>query len=68
MTPAELKTIRSAMGLTQTQLAQALKVGLRSVQAWESQGRQNRPIPGPAIVALEAMQMQLKRASRSDGT
>jgi transcriptional regulator with XRE-family HTH domain len=35
MTPAELRAMRLSRGLTQTQLARALKVELRTVQHWE---------------------------------
>jgi DNA-binding transcriptional regulator YiaG len=35
MTPTELRTMRLSLGRTQTQLARALKVELRTVQHWE---------------------------------
>jgi transcriptional regulator with XRE-family HTH domain len=35
MTPSELRAMRLSRGLTQTQLAKALKVELRTVQRWE---------------------------------
>jgi transcriptional regulator with XRE-family HTH domain len=35
MTPAELRAKRLSLGLTQTQLARAMKVELRTVQRWE---------------------------------
>ena len=35
MTPAVLRAMRLSLGLTQTQLARALKVELRTIQRWE---------------------------------
>ena len=36
MTPAALRSWRSAMGYTQQQAAQALGVSMRTVKAWEA--------------------------------
>ena len=44
-----------SLGLTQTALAQALRLrgrGLRSVQRWEAPGGE---VPGPVQVAVEGM-------------
>lgn len=55
MTPDEVRDARRALGMTQHQLATALRMGgdgKRSVRRWESG---DRPISGPASVAIEAM-------------
>lgn len=55
MTPADLIAARRTLGLTQTALAQALRLrgrGLRSVQRWEAPGGE---VPGPVQVAVELM-------------
>jgi DNA-binding transcriptional regulator YiaG len=39
MTPAELHTIRAALGLTQGSLATALGIGRRTIQHWEADER-----------------------------
>ena len=55
MTPADLIAARRTLGLTQTALAQALRLrgrGLRSVQRWEAPGGE---VPGPVQVAVEGM-------------
>lgn len=55
MTPADLTAARRALGLTQTALAQALRLrgrGLRSVQRWEAPGGE---VPGPVQVAVEML-------------
>lgn len=55
MTPADLRTAREQLGLTQAQLAATLRLGKqggRTVRMWES--GQSR-IPGPAQVAIELM-------------
>ena len=52
MTPADLRTARKAMGMTQHQLADALcmgRHGWQSVSRWEREGS---TIPGPAQVAV----------------
>jgi DNA-binding transcriptional regulator YiaG len=49
---ARLKEMRQALGLTQSQLAEALRVTRRAVQMWEAD---DRKIPGPVFVALEFM-------------
>lgn len=54
MTPTQIKRIRDRMGLTQSELADALRLapknGNRTVRAWEA-GETN--ITGPASLALE---------------
>lgn len=55
MTPIEVKTARLALGMSQRELAETLRMGLdggRAVRRWESG---DRPISGPASVAIEAM-------------
>ena len=55
MTPAELRAIRKALGLTQHGLADALRMGKhgwQSVSRWESEGN---TIPGPVQVAVECL-------------
>jgi DNA-binding transcriptional regulator YiaG len=55
MTPAEIKAARQALGMTQRQLGEALRLSPdegRTVRNWES-GRTK--ISGPASLALEAL-------------
>lgn len=55
MTPDDVRFARRALGMTQHHLATALRMGgdgKRSVRRWESG---DRPISGPASVAIEAM-------------
>lgn len=56
MTPAELRTARKTLGLTQSGLAKALRLseksGDRSVRIWEQEGS---TVPGPVQVAVESM-------------
>lgn len=49
---ATLREMRQALGLTQSQMAQALRVTKRAIQFWEAGDRE---IPGPVFVALEFM-------------
>lgn len=52
MTPADLKSARRALGLTQSGLAQFVRVASgRTVRRWEDG---SRDIPGPIIVLLTA--------------
>lgn len=63
MTPAELRTARKALGLTQHGLAEALRMGThgwQSVSRWEQDGN---TVPGPVQVAVEML-----IASRAPGT
>jgi DNA-binding transcriptional regulator YiaG len=61
MTPAEVKAARKQLGLTQSQLAERLKItgknAADTVRSWES-GR--RPISGPAQVAITLMLKETK--------
>ena len=55
MTPADLRKARKRLGLTQTELARALRMGkngYQSVSRWETDGND---IPGPAQVAIECL-------------
>jgi DNA-binding transcriptional regulator YiaG len=55
MTPAEVRAARLALGMTQDQLAAALRMGgdgKRAVRRWEDG---DRAISGPASVAIEAL-------------
>lgn len=56
MTPADLRTARKALGLTQSGLAAALRLsdknGDRSVRIWETEGN---TVPGPVQVAVGFM-------------
>ena len=50
MTPADLKSLRKQLGLSQAELAEALQVQSdRTVRKWEAG---ERDIPGPAQVLL----------------
>jgi len=55
MTPAELRTARKALDMTQHQLAAALnmgKWGFQTVSIWEKDGS---TVPGPVAVAVRYM-------------
>jgi len=55
MTPAEVRAARLALGMTQEQLAAALRMGgdgKRAVRRWEAGDRE---ISGPATVAIQAL-------------
>lgn len=55
MTPADLRKARKRLGLTQNELAGALRMGkngYQSVSRWETDGN---TIPGPAQVAIECL-------------
>lgn len=55
MTPAELRTARARLGLTQHGLAKALRMGKngwQSISRWEQDGN---TVPGPAQVAIELL-------------
>jgi DNA-binding transcriptional regulator YiaG len=56
MTPERVREIRTALGLSQNGLAEALRLGVnggRTVRRWEAG---QLPISGPAQVALELME------------
>jgi transcriptional regulator with XRE-family HTH domain len=55
LAPSELKAARLRLGMTQTELAVALKLGAdgdRAVRRWE---KGDRPISGPVEVAVTFM-------------
>lgn len=55
MTPEEVNFARLRLGMTLRELAEALRMGTdgrRAVRRWETG---DRPISGPASVAIEAM-------------
>ena len=53
MTPDDLRAARSRLGLTQAELAKALRLpGSRSVRRWETPGSE---VPGPVQVAVALM-------------
>ena len=55
MTPAEIRTARSTLGLSANGLAEALRLGKgggRTVRRWESG---DVPISGPASLAIELL-------------
>lgn len=55
MRPADFHNIRKALGLTQSQMAEALRMGpngSRTIRRWETG---EIPVSGPAQVAVEAM-------------
>lgn len=63
MTPADFRAARKALGLTQHELAEALRMGkwgFQTVGKWE---RGEVPVPGPVSVALELMQANLPSLS-----
>ena len=66
MTPAELRTARKSLGMTQHELATALRMGkwgFQTVSLWEKDGN---TIPGPVQVAIEAMLADRKRMERDN--
>jgi DNA-binding transcriptional regulator YiaG len=55
MTPAQVRAARISLGMTQDQLAAALRMGgdgKRAIRRWEAGERE---ISGPASVAIEAL-------------
>ena len=69
LTPADLRTARKTLGLTQSGLAAALRLspknGDRSVRIWETDGN---TVPGPVQVAVGFMLEQMgpgKTASKT---
>lgn len=60
MNPADLRTARKALGLTQKGLAEALQMGKhgwQSISKWERDGS---TIPGPVAVAVELLLRQAR--------
>ena len=61
MTPADLRTARKALGMTQHDLATALRMGkwgFQTVSVWERDGS---TVPGPVQIAVEAMLEKAKQ-------
>lgn len=55
MTPADFRAARKALGLTQKQMAEALRMGKhgwQTISKWENDGSD---IPGPVQVALDCL-------------
>jgi len=69
MTPADLKAARKSLGLTQSGLAEALRLspknGDRSVRIWETEGN---TIPGPVKVAVECLLNHGKKPKNKTAT
>jgi transcriptional regulator with XRE-family HTH domain len=62
MTPADLTATRKTLGLTQTQLGEAIGVSLRAIQHYEAG---TRKIPKPvALLLAHAMETLRTRRSR----
>lgn len=62
MTPAEFRTARKALGMTQKQLAVALRMGKhgwQTISGWESDD--GPKIPGPVEVAMECLLNHVQR-------
>ena len=61
MTPADFRNARKALGLSQKEMAEALRLspknGDRTIRLWETDGN---TIPGPAQVAVEYMMVAVK--------
>jgi len=59
-TPADVKAARLELGMTQPELARALRfpdpdrMGVQTIARWEK-GRNERGVPGVAQVAIEAL-------------
>ncbi len=66
MTPADLRTARKALGLTQKGLAGVLRMGewgWQTVAKWEADSN-TRGVPGPVQVAIEALLENQRRAAK----
>lgn len=55
MTPAAFRTTRKALGYTQHELAEALRMGRHGWQTISSWENGKTPIPGPVAVAMECL-------------
>lgn len=58
MTPEQMKSARKALGMSQSDLAKALRLGKdggRTVRRWEAPigSNNHRSVPGPVIVLIE---------------
>lgn len=61
MTPTELKAARQFLGLSQAELAEALRMGPngeRQVRRWE---KGETPVSGPASVAIGYMVQEVRQ-------
>ena len=68
MTPAEVAALRTAMGLSQDQLADMLSVNVRTVRSWES-GRQSvSDVSGAALLGLVERHEHLVDCMLADGS
>jgi hypothetical protein len=69
VTPADLRTARKALGLTQSGLAAALRLspknGDRSIRIWEQEGN---TVPGPVQVAVGFMLEQMGQGKTASKT
>ncbi len=66
MTPADLRTARKRLGLSQHALAEALRMGThghQTISAWEADAN-TRGVPGPVQVAIEALLENQRRAAK----
>jgi len=52
MTADKLKARREALGLSQSEMAEALRVPLRTYQGWESAVKKKTPIPDIVVTAI----------------
>lgn len=52
MTPTDLRTIRTALGITQAQLAEMCDVDVRTVKRWEAGAS---PVPRLVAMMLERL-------------
>ena len=68
MAPAEVAALRTAMGLSQDQLADMLSVNVRTVRSWES-GRQSvSDVSGAALLGLVERHEHLVDCMLADGS
>ena len=63
MTGRRFRTIRRALGLSQSQLAKVLKVWPNTIALWD---RGENPIPGPVEVAMDLL-LEKKQREKTDG-
>lgn len=65
LTPANFRAARNRLGLSQHEMAEALRMGkwgFQTILKWEK-GKQ--PIPGPVTLAVECLLAQNERKERS---
>ena len=68
MTPAEVAALRTAMGLSQDQLADMLSVNVRTVRSWESGRQAVSDGSGAALLGLVERHEQLVDQMLTDGS